>query len=182
MRRIPVLPSCNCGHLSSVSMFVTELVLWNLLQVYLAALHWTISSLLMLDLVWGSQTQLLYSNFGRIKDVYAFSFTGFEFTFRLRLIKLRCLLAVELMLSMCLFHLRSDWIVTPRYFVEDSVWRVCWWSTYLWCTGIGFFLVVMCMTEHLSGWNCISRSFSHFAAASRSSCSLCVSLSSLIVL
>jgi hypothetical protein len=46
-------------------------------------------------------------------------------TFRLRLIKLRCLLAVELMLSKCLFHLRSDWIVTPRYFVEDSVWRVC---------------------------------------------------------
>jgi hypothetical protein len=44
----------------------------------------------------------------------------------------------------CLFHLRSDWIVTPRYFVEDSVWRVCWWSTYLWC--IVFFLVVMCMT------------------------------------
>ena len=48
-----------------------------------------------------------------------------EFTFRLRLIKLRCLLAVELMLSMCLFHLRSDWIVRPSYFVEDSVWRVC---------------------------------------------------------
>jgi hypothetical protein len=56
-------------------MFVRELVLWNLLQVYLAALRWTISSLLMLDLVWGSQTQLLYSNFGRMKDVYAFSFT-----------------------------------------------------------------------------------------------------------
>jgi hypothetical protein len=71
------LLSCNCGHLSSVSMFVTELVLWNLLQVYLAALRWAISSLLMLDLVWGSQTQLLYSNFGPIKDVYAFSFTFF---------------------------------------------------------------------------------------------------------
>jgi len=51
MRRVLVLLSCNCGYLSSVSMFVTELVLWNLLQVYLAALHWTISSLLMLDLV-----------------------------------------------------------------------------------------------------------------------------------
>jgi hypothetical protein len=50
--------------------------------------------------------------------------------------------------------------MTPRYFVEYSVWRVCWWSTYLWC--IGFFLVVMCMTEHLSGWNCISQSFSHW--------------------
>jgi hypothetical protein len=112
--------------LISASMFVTELVLWNLLQVYLAALRWTISSLLMLDLVRGSQTQLLHSNFGRMKDVlvYAFSFTDFEFTFRLRLIKLRCVLAVELMLSMCLLHLRSDWIVTPRYFVEDSVWRV----------------------------------------------------------
>jgi outer membrane lipopolysaccharide assembly protein LptE/RlpB len=59
-------------------------------------------------------------NTPRIKDVYVFSFTDFEFTFRLRLIKLRCLLAVELMLSMCLFHLRSDWIVTLRYFVEDS--------------------------------------------------------------
>ena len=126
MRRVLVLLNCNCGHLSSVSMFVTELVLWNLFQVYLAALRWTISSLLMLDLVRGSQTQLLHSNFGRMKDVlvYAFSFTDFEFTFRLRLIKLRCVLAVELMLSMCLLHLRSDWIVTPRYFVEDSVWRV----------------------------------------------------------
>ena len=87
MRRVLVLLSCNCGHLSSVSMFVTELVLWNLLQVYLAALRWTISSLLILDLVWGSQTQLLYSNFGRIKDVYAFSFTDFQFTFRLRLVQ-----------------------------------------------------------------------------------------------
>jgi hypothetical protein len=87
MRRVLVLLSCICGHLSSVSMFVTELVLWNLLQVYLAALRWTISSLLMLDLVWGSQTQLLYSNFGRIKDVYAFSFTDFQFTFRLRLVQ-----------------------------------------------------------------------------------------------
>jgi hypothetical protein len=87
MRRVLVLLSCICGHLSSVSMFVTELMLWNLLQVYLAALRWTISSLLMLDLVWGSQTQLLYSNFGRIKDVYAFSFTDFQFTFRLRLVQ-----------------------------------------------------------------------------------------------
>ena len=69
MRRVLVLLSCNCGHLSSVGMFVTELVLWNLLQVYLAALRWTISSLLMLDLVRGSQTQLLYSNFGSIKDL-----------------------------------------------------------------------------------------------------------------
>jgi hypothetical protein len=38
-------------NLKVISMFMTELVLWNLLQVYLAALHWTISSLLMLDLV-----------------------------------------------------------------------------------------------------------------------------------
>jgi hypothetical protein len=46
--KAPNLPlfSCNCGHL-----FVTELVLWNLLHVYLAALRCTISSLLMLDLV-----------------------------------------------------------------------------------------------------------------------------------
>jgi hypothetical protein len=35
----------------SLGKFMTELVLWNLLQVYLAALRWTISSLLMLDLV-----------------------------------------------------------------------------------------------------------------------------------
>ena len=40
----------------------------------------------------------------------------------------------------------------------------------------------MCMAEDLPGWNCIGQSFSHFAAGSRSSCSLCVSLSSLIVL
>jgi hypothetical protein len=33
-------------------MFVTELVLRNLFQVYLAALRWIISSLLMLDLVY----------------------------------------------------------------------------------------------------------------------------------
>jgi hypothetical protein len=46
MRRVLVLLSCNCGHLSSVGMFVTELVLGNLLQVYLAVLPWTISSLL----------------------------------------------------------------------------------------------------------------------------------------
>ena len=69
MRRVLVLLNCNCGHLSSVSMFVTELVLWNLFQVYLAALRWTISSFLVLDLVLWSQTQLLYSNVGRIKDV-----------------------------------------------------------------------------------------------------------------
>jgi hypothetical protein len=49
----------------------------------------------------------------------------FRANIRNLLLRERCLLAVELMLSMCLFHLRSDWIVTPRYFVEDSVWRVC---------------------------------------------------------
>ena len=32
MRCVLVLLSCNCGHLSSVSMFMKELVLWNLLQ------------------------------------------------------------------------------------------------------------------------------------------------------
>jgi hypothetical protein len=50
--------------LSVRSISVTELVLWYLLHVYLAALHWTISSWCIFDFVCGSQTQLLYSSFG----------------------------------------------------------------------------------------------------------------------
>ena len=63
-------------HLSSVSMFMTELVLWNLLQVYLAALRWNISSLLMLDLVRGSQTQLRHL---LISKRYCYILSAFEY-------------------------------------------------------------------------------------------------------
>jgi hypothetical protein len=55
-------PACSCStmhYTSSIS--GTELVLWYLLHVYLAALRWTISSWCIWDFVCGSQTQLLYS-------------------------------------------------------------------------------------------------------------------------
>ena len=47
---------------------------------------------------------------------------------------------------------------------------------------IGFCLVVTWRTEHLSGWNDMSQSFSHFAADVRSSCNFCVSSLFCIVL
>jgi hypothetical protein len=48
---------CNEGQVRVCSMSVTLLVLWYLLQAYLAARCWTISILLQCSTVWGFQTE-----------------------------------------------------------------------------------------------------------------------------
>jgi len=75
------------GLMSVCNISVIELVLWNMSQVYLVALCWTISSQCIWDFACGSKTQLLYSSFGLTSDVKAFSFTVFELTLRFLLIK-----------------------------------------------------------------------------------------------
>ena len=88
-------------------MSLTELVLWNRLVTYLAARRWTISNWWIWDWWWGSHMQLLYSNLGLTSDWYARSLILGEATLRFRLRKLSCRDALAVMLSICLFHLRS---------------------------------------------------------------------------
>jgi hypothetical protein len=64
-------------HWNLLPQTITLLVLWYLLQAYLAARHWTISILLQCSAVWGFQTEHAYSSFGRTrdrKDPYKYSF------------------------------------------------------------------------------------------------------------
>jgi hypothetical protein len=74
MRRVLVLLSCNCGHLSSVSMFVTELMLWNLLQGYYGNLKFP-RCIPMDILAW---TDCVRSSAGKISYIDIFSSSNLQ--------------------------------------------------------------------------------------------------------
>ena len=98
---------CRVGQLRSCNMSLTELVLWNRLVTYLAALRCAISNWWIWDWWWGSHMQLLCSNLGLTSDWYARSLISGEATLRFRLRKLSCrdALAVMLYCKVTLVHL-----------------------------------------------------------------------------
>ena len=112
--------SSRLRHLRCCSMSPTLDVLRCLLVTYLAALRWTISILLTSDLKWGSLTEQAYSSDGLTNDLYNCSLTEMEAMFRLRRKKPRVLLALPHMFLVCLYHLRSSLISTPRYFAWST--------------------------------------------------------------
>ena len=111
---------CNEGQVRVCSMSVTLLVLWYLLQAYLAARRWTISILLQCSAVWGFQTEHAYSSFGRTRDRYACDFILVLEVLRFLFKNPRLLFALATMLLACCVHFKSDWRVIPRYFPEDT--------------------------------------------------------------
>jgi len=79
----------------------------------------------------------------------------------------RVLFALEVILSIWVFHFRSDVMVTPRYFAFVAVSRVWLCRTYLFM--MGFLLRVIGITWHLSGWNSIFHFCSHSPSFFKSS-------------
>lgn len=71
----------------------------------------------------GSQTEEAYSTIGRTKVLNAVALRSADFTRRLRLRKARTLFALLVVLLICCVHLRSEVIVTPRYFADSTVSR-----------------------------------------------------------
>ena len=107
-------------------MSLTLEVLLCLPVTYLAALLCIISILFVSSAKYGSQTEQAYSTVGLTKDLYACSFTEAELMFKFLFRKPSVLFAFLHMLLMCVFHLRSDWMVTPRYFALvtcSSTWQ-----------------------------------------------------------
>jgi len=82
----------------------------------------------MSSLVYGSHTEHTYSNDGRTKDLYACSLTLVELMLMFLRRNPSVLFAFVLILFIWLSHLRSDCIVTPRYFALSA--GVC---AFYWC-------------------------------------------------
>ena len=97
-------------------MSLTLEVLLCLPVTYLASLLCIISILFTSSAKYGSPTEQAYSSDGLAKDLYACSFTEAEMMFEFLFRKLSVLFAFLHMLLMCVLHLRSDWMVTSRYF------------------------------------------------------------------
>ena len=116
---------CNEGQVRVCSMSVTLLVLWYLLQAYLAARRWTISILLQCSAVWGFQTEHAYgSSCARTRDRYACDFIFVLEVLRFLFKNPRLLFALATMLLACCVHFKSDWRVIPRYFAEETDYKV----------------------------------------------------------
>ena len=90
------------------------------------------------------------------------------------------LLAFELTVAMCLFQLRSDVIVIPRYLADFTFSSASLWSLYR--NLIRYFLRVTERIWHLLGLNFISHFVSQMASLFRSSCRIVQSAFDLISL
>ena len=84
-----------------------------------------------------------------------------------RLMNPSALFAFEVTVAICLFQLRSEVRVIPRYLADLTFSRMTSWRLY-WNL-IGFFLRVIEIVWHLVGLNCISHLSSHLASVLRSS-------------
>ena len=113
------LCSSRDDHRSVASMIVTLKVLWYLCRTYLAARLCTVSIFSILDLVYGSQNDGAYSRIGHIMDVYEIIFSC-EVICKFRLRNARLLFALFTVLSMCLFHKKSNVKLMPRYLMEST--------------------------------------------------------------
>ena len=123
---------------------------------------------------------MAYSRDGLTMAWYARILTNSEELWILRLTKPSALFTLEVTVTMCLFQLRSDVIVIPRYLAELTFSRASLWS--LDGNLIGHFLRVTERIWHLLGLNYISHFVSQFASLFRSSCRIVQSVFDLISL
>ena len=123
-------------------------VCWRYTFLYLTALRWTISILLMSDLRWGSHTEQAYSRDALTNDLYACSLTEVEPMFRLRRRKPRVLLAlVYHRCCWCGFPIWGPrWLLLPdilpyqqipRHDREGNIWilQVFYYARYIYLGG-----------------------------------------------
>ena len=92
----------------------------------------------MFSLVYGSHTEQAYSSDGRTKDLYACSLTLVELMLMFLRRNPSVLFASVVMLFIWLSHLRSDCIVTPRYFALSACSSWCPCRVYVCFTGVLF--------------------------------------------
>ena len=123
---------------------------------------------------------MAYSRDGLTMAWYARVLTNSEELWILRLTKPSALFALEVIVAMCLFQLRSDVIVIRRYLADLTFSRASLWSLY--GNLIGHFLRVTERIWHLLGLNFISHFVSQFAILFRSSCRIVQSVFDLISL
>ena len=152
----------NVSHPRLSSMEVTLEVGEKSFMVHLAARRWTISSLVVKSFEWGSHALAAYSSCGRTMVLYVVALI----VLMLRLMSPNDLLALLTTLSTCVFHLRSEAMLTPRYLAWSTTSRMCPCSEYL--AGIGCLALLTWMTWHLVGLNSMSQSASHICKWSKS--------------
>ena len=122
----------------------------------------------MSSLVWGSHTGAGYSSWGLTMALYAFSLIDEFCVRRFLLRKPSDLFAVLVILLIWVFQERSFAMSTPRYLALATSSRVSPCRVYF--VGRGERDLVMCITWHLLGLNCISHVISHTWRMSRSAC------------
>ena len=134
-------------------MSVTLTYLLSFCEQNRASLNWTLSRALISFSKNGSQATLVYSSFGRTRDVYATSFTLFGQFQRLRWIVPSDLFALAAVMETWADHLSSLLEVIPRYGKLSTCSNSTPQKTYfLWG---GLFLYEMVTVLHLEGLNSI---------------------------
>ena len=97
----------------------------NLPHTQRAARRWTISTRWVCFFVWGSQTVLQYSTWGRTRAEYVVDLMALEDTRTFRLSTAMVELALAVAFAICVSHLRLPDTVRPRYLTSSttlSVW------------------------------------------------------------
>ena len=122
----------------------------------------------MSSLVWGSHNGEAYSSCDLTIALYAFSLSEVFFVSRFLLRKPSDLFALLVILLTWVFQDKSFAISTPRYLALATASRVSPCSVYV--VGRGERDLVMCITWHLLGLNCIYHLISHSWRMSRSAC------------
>ena len=120
----------------------------------------------MSSLVWGSHIGAAYSSWGLTMALYAFSFSEVFCVLRFLLRKPSDLFAVLVILLIWVFRDRSFAMATPRYLALATSSSVSPCRVYF--VGRGERDLLMCITWHLLGLNCISHVISHTLRMSRS--------------
>ena len=124
---VDFLRSSRFFHFKEFTIFVTQPGVRSvqLLGTNRAALFCTCSMDLIFCWLEGSQTMLAYSTVCLTIAVYAADFTGFVQSLMFRRINPSVLFPLPTMLSMCLSQDKLLVVVTPRYLLASTLYRVC---------------------------------------------------------
>ena len=114
----------SVGHCGCSSISETLLVLWYRLSTYLPARLCTISIFCIALWVCGSHTLAEYSRRGRTSPLYAFVLMLCDLVLMFLFTKPSIWFALPAVWLICLFQFRSEVIVTPKYFVLFTLFKI----------------------------------------------------------
>ena len=162
---VSVLLSDKLLQFRCCNMSLTLEVLCCLPVTYLTALLCTDSIWWIPSVKYGAQTEQANSKDGRTNDLYVCSFTEVEVMFKFLRKKPNVIFALFVMLFIWLCHLRSDWIVTPKYLALFTCSKIWPWRVWLYFIG---FMFTKTNDITLSGEKAMFHLFSHIPSLSRS--------------